>query len=507
MALPFKKAAAIQRHPSDIAEDLLPGTFAGGVSDLLGGFPSSRYRQGKAQAITDAMGYDAPFALKRPVVHDFTGAGIGAGVGGLIGAGAGSLAGAPTFGAVVGGLGGFGLGGLIAAIKRQRGIGDVKRTLAQHLKDKKPLDLQEPELGSFFGSGSMDAGNVDAYLALKNKEKVNPRTVSGSAASELAAAAPILSPIPGSALLLGATLPASSWANRSYARSRLNEDTDKAISKPERSGYQTGLTKKTAAALYNVLVKQASLITLDAFLTKVAAALPMAKRAAFRSIQAELSSGSTLAQSIKVAFPRLSGEQRGALAVNLCKCAADSEYKTRTFESYALPVKEGNKLMREKCSKDGKRGLFPNLRNAQQQRQSRGTATRVAPTASSPAAPEQPAAMSPAVKVSTEGMASDNIPYSTILGMLAKTPANPFHAITNPVGHATVGAAGHVLGGGDAAPAPAASAASTDLASTAPDAKSGMNPYLLGALGVGGLGLGAYGLSHMMSRKKRRDEE
>lgn len=504
MALPFKKAAAIQRHPSDIAEDLLPGTFAGGVSDFLGGFPSSRYRQGKAQAITDAMGYDAPLALKRPMIHDFMGAGIGAGVGGLIGAGAGALTGNTQTGAILGGAGGFGLGGLIAAIKRQRGIGDVKRTLAQHLKDKKPLDLQEPELGSVFGSGSMDAGNVDAYLALKNKEKVNPRTISGSVASELAPIAHILSPIPG----VGAvTMPAASWANRSYARGRLNEDTDTAISKPERSAYQTGLTKKTAAALYNVLVKQASLITLDAFLTKVAAALPMAKRAAFRSIQAELSSGSTLAQSIKVAFPRLSGEQRGALAVNLCKCAADSEYKTRTFESYALPVKEGNKSMREKCSKDGKRGLFPNLRNAQQQRQSRGTATRVAPTASSPAAPEQPAAMSPALKMSTEGMASDNIPYSTILGMLAKTPANPFHAITNPVGHATVGAAGHVLGGGDAAPAPAASAASADLASTAPDAKSGMNPYLLGALGVGGLGLGAYGLSHMMSRKKRRDEE
>ena len=111
-------------------------------------------------------------------------------------------------------------------------------------------------------------------------------------------------------------------------------------------------TEKTAAFLRQFVVKQASLLTLDSFLTKVAAALPMAKRAAFRAIQTELSSGNTLSHAIKVAFPRLSGEQRGALAVNLCKCAADSEYKKRTFESYAVPVKEVNKLMQEKCSRE-----------------------------------------------------------------------------------------------------------------------------------------------------------
>lgn len=119
------------------------------------------------------------------------------------------------------------------------------------------------------------------------------------------------------------------------------------------------LTEKTAAFLRQFAVKQASLLTLDSFLTKVASALPMAKRAAFRAIQTKLSSGSTLAHSIKVAFPRLSGEQRGALAVNLCKCAADSEKKTRTFESYAVPLKEGNKMLREKCSK-----LDPAIANA-----------------------------------------------------------------------------------------------------------------------------------------------
>jgi|688.fasta_scaffold421128_2 hypothetical protein len=118
-------------------------------------------------------------------------------------------------------------------------------------------------------------------------------------------------------------------------------------------------TEKTAAFLRQFLVKQASLITLDSFLTKVASALPMAKRAAFRVLQTKLSAGNSLAHSIKVAFPRLSGEQRGVFAATLCKSAADVEKKTKTFESYAVPVKEGNKMLREKCSK-----LDPALANA-----------------------------------------------------------------------------------------------------------------------------------------------
>jgi hypothetical protein len=120
--------------------------------------------------------------------------------------------------------------------------------------------------------------------------------------------------------------------------------------------------------------------------------------------------------------------------------------------------------------------------------------------------------MSPSVKVSTEEMANQNVPYGAMLSMLAQTPMNPFNAITNPVGHATVGNAAPVLGNaatallGNTAPTPAAA----DLTPDVPAAKSGMNPYLLGAAGVGGLGLGAlgaYGLSRMMGRKKRRDEE
>ena len=225
-------------------------------------------------------------------------------------------------------------------------------------------------------------------------------------------------------------------------------------------------TEKTAAFLRQFVVKQASLLTLDSFLTKVAAALPMAKRAAFRAIQTELSSGNNLSHAIKVAFPRLSGEQRGALAVNLCKCAADSEYKKRTFESYAVPVKEGNKLMREKCSED---------------RPSFAGDTVTAP----PAAPK-PAQI------------------GTILSALAKSPANPFFSMTNPL----VGAVGNLAPAAGSAASVVGPAISKGLSGAGASGPfSGINPYLLGALGIGGLGLGAYGASRMMRRKKRRDED
>jgi hypothetical protein len=230
-------------------------------------------------------------------------------------------------------------------------------------------------------------------------------------------------------------------------------------------------TEKTAAFLRQFVVKQASLLTLDSFLTKVAAALPMAKRAAFRAIQTELSSGNTLNHAIKVAFPRLSGEQRGALAVNLCKCAADSEYKKRTFESFAVPVKEGNKLMREKCSEDE-----PSFA---------GDTVTAPPAAPKPAAP----------KPAQTGQ------IGAILSALAKSPANPFFSLTNPaMGNlpSAAGSAASVIG-------PAISKGFSNANASGPF--SGINPYLLGALGIGGLGLGAYGASRMMRRKKRRDED
>lgn len=285
-------------------------------------------------------------------------------------------------------------------------------------------------------------------------------------------------------------------------------------------------TEKTAAFLRQFVVKQASLLTLDSFLTKVAAALPMAKRAAFRAIQTELSSGSNLSHAIKVAFPRLSGEQRGALAVNLCKCAADSEYKKRTFESFAVPVKESNKLMREKCSALGADGADkpllgsmapPSREQIVRQRMQEATAETSNPNLEAP---------SPA--------SNQNNSLDGLLSALSHIPSplQPF-ATAGRVASRAAPAAGAMLSGGlkgfnatnpevgrvaqnaASAAGDAASAAgpliskglsgSSDAGASGPFA--GINPYLLGALGIGGLGLGAYGVSRMMGRKKRRDED
>jgi hypothetical protein len=265
-------------------------------------------------------------------------------------------------------------------------------------------------------------------------------------------------------------------------------------------------TEKTAAFLRQFVVKQASLLTLDSFLTKVAAALPMAKRAAFRAIQTELSSGNTLNHAIKVAFPRLSGEQRGALAVNLCKCAADSEYKKRTFESYAVPVKEGNKLMQEKCSREK---LFSrNRRQAPNQiKNAKGPEFRdMSVPEDLPMSP--PAEPAPA-GLDTLATPQNGAAFSRILSSLAATPstaARVFGPKFSQMGGMAQRAGQQVE---KALPGVISGVTAGAIKPPAPESGpfSGINPYLLGALGIGGLGLGAYGASRMMRRKKRRDED
>jgi len=107
-----------------------------------------------------------------------------------------------------------------------------------------------------------------------------------------------------------------------------------------------------ANKLHGYLVKQASLLMMDSLLTKVAAALPMTKRSAFRALQANLSNGYPLVQSIKMAFPHLSGEERGVFALTLCKSALDDSRKVavQTPQSYNdVSVKDKNSVMR-KCA-------------------------------------------------------------------------------------------------------------------------------------------------------------
>lgn len=280
-------------------------------------------------------------------------------------------------------------------------------------------------------------------------------------------------------------------------------------------------TEKTAAFLRQFVVKQASLLTLDSFLTKVAAALPMAKRAAFRAIQTELSSGNTLSHAIKVAFPRLSGEQRGALAVNLCKCAADSEYKKRTFESYAVPVKEGNKLMQEKCSKVK---LFGGNRRQASNQVKNGSIrfnakspddmsipvdSQMPPDVSSPAPKHNttlsalsaiPSPLQPLMQLANFGSAAGAVPAAGAImeGINRQAPG---------LGRQVQDAASSVGSAASAAGPLISKGLSGSTGGSASGPFAGINPYLLGALGIGGLGLGAYGVSRMMGRKKRRDED
>lgn len=261
--------------------------------------------------------------------------------------------------------------------------------------------------------------------------------------------------------------------------------------------------EKTAAFLRQLMVKQAALLTLDSFLTKVAAALPVTKRAAFRVMQADLSSGNTLNHAIKVAFPRLSGEQRGVLAVNLCKCAADAEKNTRTFESYAVPVKEGNRMLREKCS------MFENIKH---------DGPLLAPR------PPMGGAPSP-----FGNEISDLLKERLIERRMAEATASPKTDpgyIAPPSRYVNDARADNMappkLGPAGAAPAKSEPMAKDEPAAAPPIAEPteggkfdlssllgqiggyAQDPRVLGGLAAGGLG--AYGLSRLLRRKKRRPE-
>lgn len=412
--------AAADSRPEAVAEDLLPRNLLGHLADVTAVGPWGHYRKGKAQSIANAMGYEAPFAVRRPGVNLLLNSGLGGLLGAGAGAGLGALSGDGNTAATLGLLGGT-LGANAGLLKSMygthRGMSDVKEQLIEHLRNKEKLNPLRPNLNQVLtGSGSMDAGQVDAYAAMKHGKKIKPRTVGGTIGEATGMAL-------SNATLGMPLLP--SLGNRLYAHDRLRED--------------DAMQEKTSAFLYKFAVKQASLRTLDSFLTKVAAALPMSKRAAFRTMQAELSGGNTLSHAIKVAFPRLSGEQRGALAVNLCKCAADAAKNTRTFESYAVPVKEGNKLMREKCSAMGERGLAPEDR-------------------------------------SLEGMALPT--QEPILHQHMDTPNQP-------------------------AAAPSAAPGKFDMSSLLNQAGAyAKDPRVLGGLAAGGLG--AYGLSRLLRRKKPR---
>lgn len=199
----------------------------------------------------------------------------------------------------------------------------------------------------------------------------------------------------------------------------------KPVSEPD-----TDNEEKSAMAnkLHGYLVKQASLLMMDSLLTKVAAALPMTKRSAFRALQANLSNGYPLVQSIKMAFPHLSGEERGVFALTLCKSALDDSRKVavQTPQSYNdVSVKNKNSVMR-KCAEIDRSQVKPtgdflgNL-NALE----RATADNGESPAASAASPAPAASSAPADSSSSAASSAPTAPSPSMLSRLAEYAKDP----------------------------------------------------------------------------------
>ena len=62
-------------------------------------------------------------------------------------------------------------------------------------------------------------------------------------------------------------------------------------------------------------------------LDKVASYMSLEKQASLRTVQREVASGRNLSVAIKLAYPTLSGEQRGVLASKLCEAAMTAHTK------------------------------------------------------------------------------------------------------------------------------------------------------------------------------------
>lgn len=105
-------------------------------------------------------------------------------------------------------------------------------------------------------------------------------------------------------------------------------------------------------AFHRLLVKQAAAYlqayhrqVMDRYLDKLAAALPGQAAVPVRRLQVELAGGARLPQALKVAFPHLSGEGRGVMAVHLVKaamasCSGGTMKKKKPYNVTAKPGTE-----------------------------------------------------------------------------------------------------------------------------------------------------------------------
>ena len=86
-------------------------------------------------------------------------------------------------------------------------------------------------------------------------------------------------------------------------------------------------------------------------LSDIAAALPVEKRASIHRLQAELTAGKDISTAIKLAYPQMTGEQRGILTSELVRSAAEAFNKAAMAtcgpSSTVVPAAKGGKALKQ----------------------------------------------------------------------------------------------------------------------------------------------------------------
>lgn len=125
----------------------------------------------------------------------------------------------------------------------------------------------------------------------------------------------------GKAALIGGGLGAGALGIRAALKKRKQKEVmAAALPVPQHALHilrQVFLTK-AAGVIRNLAAKK-----FVHYLDKVAMKMPIEKCAQVRTMQQVIKGGQSLAQAIKVAYPQLTGEERGILAAKLCKAASD----------------------------------------------------------------------------------------------------------------------------------------------------------------------------------------
>jgi len=173
---------------------------------------------------------------------------------------------------------------------------------------------------SLLGSGGAPAGPTEQAANLGSQmsqpaaaPKAMPQAPSGSAQGPSAGSGGGVDP---KLLALGGGAAALGLGGYALARRRKQEK----MSRDElvRDVVRRVLVKRAAAT-----IKTGAAKILSAHLNEVAALMPLEKSAAVRQLQKAVAEGKPLSQAIKLAFPLLSGEQRGIMAVKLTKAATE----------------------------------------------------------------------------------------------------------------------------------------------------------------------------------------